>query len=180
MPRRPRDEVEGGIYHVFARGNGQQEIFVDDDDRRLYLRLLGKVVVKQRWLCLAYCLMDNHVHLLIETPEANLAAGMQRLHGFYAQTFNERHGWSGHVFQGRYGSVLMKTDAQLWTVARYIARNPVEAGLCAEPEDWAWSSHAATVRGSSPPWLDGTRLLGYFGATGGKPREQYAAFVRAS
>jgi REP element-mobilizing transposase RayT len=64
MPRRPRDEVEGGIYHVFARGNGQQEIFVDDDDRRLYLRLLGKVVVKQRWLCLAYCLMDNHVHLL--------------------------------------------------------------------------------------------------------------------
>jgi REP element-mobilizing transposase RayT len=178
MPRRPRDEVEGGIYHVFARGNGQQEIFVDDDDRRLYLRLLGKVVLKQRWLCLAYCLMDKHVHLLIETPEANLAAGMQRLHGLYAQTFNERHGWSGHVFQGRYGSVPMKTDAQLWTVVRYIARNPVEAGLCADPGGWAWSSHAATVGTRPPRWLDVARLLDFFGAAGGDPRERYAAFVR--
>jgi putative transposase len=178
MPRRPREEVEGGVYHVFARGNGQQEIFVDDDDRRLYLRLLAKVVSRQRWLCLAYCLMDNHVHLLLETPEANLATGMQRLHGVYAQTFNERHGWSGHLFQGRYGAVLMKTDEQLWTVARYIARNPVEAGLCAQPGDWAWGSHDAVMRGDGPAWLDAETLLGYFGAAGGEPRARYAAFVR--
>jgi putative transposase len=179
MARKPRLEVAGGVFHVYARGNDKQRIYRTNRDRRLYLSMLADVVVRYRWRCLSYCLMDNHVHLLLETPETNLGAGMGRLHGTYAQRFNQRHRRTGHVFQERFGSVLMKTDAQLWTVARYIARNPVEAGLCKRPGEWAWSSHAATVRGSSPPWLDVTRLLGYFAATGGRPREQYAAFVRA-
>jgi REP element-mobilizing transposase RayT len=178
MARRPREEVAGAVWHVFARGNGKQDIYIDDDDRRFYLRLLGKVVITHAWVCLAYCLMDNHVHLLLETPQPNLAAGMQRLHGVYAQTMNARHGWSGHVFQGRYGAVAMRSDEQLLHVARYIARNPVDAGLCGEAGDWPWSSHAATLGGAKPPaWLDVQRLLGFFGMWGGEPRARYAEFV---
>jgi putative transposase len=177
MPRRPREEAEGRIWHVFARGNGQQDIYVDDHDRRLYLRLLGKVVMKHQWICLSYCLMDNHVHLLVETPEPNLGVGMQRLHSVYAQTLNERHGWTGHVFQGRYGAVAMRSDEQLITTARYVALNPVEAGLCGAPEEWRWSSHAAVLRGGGPAWLNVERLLGFFGVWGGEPRARYAEFV---
>jgi putative transposase len=121
--------------------------------------------------------MDNHVHLLVETLEANLAAGMRRLHGLYAQTFNERHGRSGHVFQGRYGAVRMKSDEQLWAVAAYIARNPVDAGLCDSPEEWAWSSHAATLGSACPTWLDAERLLQLFGAAGGQARRRYSELV---
>ena len=102
--------------------------------------------------------MDNHVHLLLETPQTNLGAGMQRLHGVYAQTHNKRHGRSGHVFQGRFGANRVTTDAQLWVTARYIARNPVEAGLCARPEEWQWSSHASILANAAPPWLDRERL----------------------
>jgi putative transposase len=178
MPRKLRNEFPGAVVHVYARGNRKQVIYVDDADRAVYLRLLGEVVVRQRWVCLAYCLMRNHVHLLVETPEANLAAGMQRLHGLHAQRFNKRHKHIGHLFQGRYGAVGMKTDAQLLQVARYIARNPVEAGLCRAAEAWPWGSHAAVMRGSGPAWLDSARLLGYFGAAGGEPHDRYEEFVR--
>ena len=122
--------------------------------------------------------MKNHVHLLVETPEANLGAGMQRLHGLHAQAFNKRHKHSGHLFQGRYGAVVVRKDEQLLTVARYIALNPVEAGLCGEPGEWAWGSHAAVVGGTAPAWLDVRRLLAYFGAAGGVPERRYAEFVR--
>jgi REP-associated tyrosine transposase len=178
MARKPRVEVPGGVHHVYARGNGKQRIYLSNRDRRVYVSLLGEVVVRQEWRCLSYCLMDNHVHLLLETPEPNLGAGMCRLQGMYAQAFNRRHGRSGHVFQGRFGSVVVKTDEQLLMAARYIVRNPVEAGLCEQPGDWCWSSHAATINGRRPPWLDVARLLGYFGAAGGEPRERYAEFVR--
>jgi putative transposase len=179
MPRKPREEFPGAVHHVYARGNRKQVIYVDDDDRAVYLRLLGEVVVRQRWCCLAYCLMKNHVHLLVETPEANLGTGIQRLHGLHAQRFNKRHKHSGHLFQGRFGSVVVKTDEQLWAVVRYIALNPVEAGLCRDAAEWRWGGHAAMIGGrAAPPWLDVPRLLGYFGAAGGEPRERYAEFVR--
>lgn len=165
MPRRPREEAEGAIHHVYARGNRSAAIFVDDRDRRRYLRLLARAVLKQRWRCLAYCLMTNHVHLLIETPLPNLGAGMQRFHGDYALTFNRRHGLAGHVFQGRYGAVRVTSDEQLVTVARYLAANPVKAGLCLREEDWEWSSTAALRRGPAPDWLATGRLLELAGAT---------------
>jgi REP-associated tyrosine transposase len=178
MPRRPREEEAGAVWHVYARGNGRQDIFITDDDRQLYLRLLGKTVTKHRWACMAYCLMSNHLHLLLETPDPNLGIGMQRLQSVYAQTLNEIHGWSGHVFQGRYGAERIKTEEQLWVTARYIARNPVEAGLCAEPDEWRWSSHAAVAgTRTMPAWLDLERLLGYFATRGGVPRSQYLKFV---
>ena len=177
MARRLREELEGGIFHVFARGNGKQAIYLDEDDRRTYLRMLGRAVERHNWRCLAYCLMDNHLHLLIETPDANLAVGMQRLHGLYAQTFNERHGRTGHLFQGRYGSVRVTTDAQLWMLVRYLAVNPVRAELCERPADWRWSSHGAVAGSTLPRWLDHSRLLQYFAAVGGDPVERYAAMI---
>jgi REP-associated tyrosine transposase len=168
VPRRPREEVEGGIYHVYARGNAKQAVYLDDVDRRTYLRLLGLAIKKRRWRCLAYCLMDNHVHLLLETPHAGLAVGMQWLHGVYAQTFNERHGRVGHLFQGRYGSVRVTTDAQLWALLHYVGVNPVEAGLCASPSDWRWGSYAA-LQSDAPAWLNRERMLGLLSGSGGDP-----------
>ena len=177
MGRRPREEIEDGIFHVFARGNRRQPIYLDDVDRRRYLALLGGVVNQYDWRCLAYCLMENHVHLLLETPRANLAVGMQWLHGLHAQTFNERHGRSGHLFQGRYGSVRVTTDAQLWMLVRYLAVNPVKAELCERPADWLWSSHGAFTGSRLPHWLDHSRLLQYFAAAGGDPVQRYAAMI---
>lgn len=163
MARKPRENYEDGIYHVFARGNDRQEIFADDTDRLVYLRLLGSVTEAMNWTCLSYCLMRNHVHLLLGTPDANLSNGMQRLHGCYAQAFNARHDRVGHVFQGRYGAKLIATDAQLLATAAYIARNPVAAGLCRRPEDWRWGSYGATVEGPGPSWLNVASLLEHFG-----------------
>jgi REP element-mobilizing transposase RayT len=177
MPRRLRQETEGAVHHVYARGNDRRRIFLDDIDRCAYLRRLGETTVRMGWRCLSYCLMDNHVHLLIETPEPNLAAGMQRLHGGYAQLFNERHGRSGHVFQGRYGAVRIEDEAQLWTTVRYIAQNPLEAGLVSAVDSWEWSSHAAVVSGSGPAWLDVERLLGHFDGAGGQPMARYRALI---
>ena len=178
MPRKLRTDEPGAVHHVYARGNGKQLIFRDDRDRLTYLGLLASVIKKMRWRCLCYCLMDNHVHLLIETPEGNLAAGMQRLHSAYAQAYNSRHGLVGHVFQGRYGAVRIESDEQLWMVAAYIAANPVEAGICRRAEDWTWSSHAAVVRGEGPRWLDPERLLSFFASDGGEPRRRYLDLVR--
>jgi putative transposase len=172
MPRKPREEAEGALHHVYARGNRKQRIYLDDRDRRAYLRLLSLVVRDKRWRCLAYCLMNNHLHLLVETPHANLGAGMESLQGGYAKGFNRRHGRTGHVFERRYGSVPIRTDAQLWWVVRYIAMNPVDAGLCARPEQWRWSS-----AGSAEHWLDRSRLFEYLGARGGDPRRRYAELL---
>lgn len=162
---------------MFARGNDQRRIFRDDVDRECYLSLLAFVVRRMRWSCLAYCLMSNHVHLLVEVGEANLDAGMQRLHGLYGRAFNDRHGRKGHVFQGRYGSVLQTSDEQLWHAIAYVARNPVEGGLCRSPAEWRWSSHRHVLAGTAPPWLDVARLIGCLGGAGGNPQSRYAELV---
>jgi putative transposase len=173
VPRRPRQEAAGAIHHVYARGNRQQRIFFDGTDRVSYLRMLGVAVSQHAWRCLAYCLMDNHVHLVLETPAPNLGVGMQHLHGAYARAFNDRHDHSGHLFQGRYGAKIIRTDQQLWATVRYVAINPVAAGLCASADGWPWSSCA----GQRPPWLDHERLLEYLAAGGGDPRRRYAELI---
>jgi putative transposase len=179
MPRQPRAEVEPGVYHVFSRGNRKQDIYRDDDDRRRYLLLLSRAVFRMRWRCLSYCLMGNHVHMLVETRTPNLGAGMHRLHGMYAQSFNSRHTTVGHLFQHRYKANPVLTDEQLWITAAYIANNPVEAGLCRTPEDWTWSSFSAVTTDTSPTWLDEGRLLDFFASQGGSGRERYRSFVQA-
>jgi REP-associated tyrosine transposase len=180
MARKPRVELAGGGHHVFARGNGRQAIYLDDADRHAYLAMLARVIARRQWRCLAFCLMDNHVHLLVETPIANLGVGMQSLHGVFAQQFNARHGRSGHLFQGRFGSVVMRSERQVWTAVAYIARNPVVAGLCISPADWPWSSHRAIVGTTPLPWLDRERLLSYYDALGGEPLRRYMEAVDLS
>jgi REP element-mobilizing transposase RayT len=140
MPRRPRPILDGGLYHVWARGIDRRDLFTDDRDRRAYLAILNDACDEFCWIRLAYCLMSNHVHLLLETPSGNLSQGMQRLQSRYAQRFNLRHEKSGHVFEGRFGSTLISSDEQLVAVTRYIANNPVEVGLCAEPPEWPWTN----------------------------------------
>jgi putative transposase len=177
MPRGPRQETSEFPLHVTARGNARQAIFVDDADREHYLRALGQVVRRERWRCLAFCLMPNHVHLLVETPEANLGVGMHRLQGGYAQAFNRRHNRVGHLFQGPYGASMVKDEGHLWMTVAYIARNPVTAGLCDDPRKWRWSSHGVAHRGRIPFWLDHGRLLEHFQVLGGDPRVRYQQAV---
>jgi len=140
--------------------------------------MLGQAARRFRWRCLSYCLMPNHVHLLIETPRANLGVGISSLHGRFAMAFNHRHKLEGHVFQGRYGAKRLVTDAHLWVAVRYIARNPVDAGLCAAASDWPWSSHSAVEDGAVPPWLAHTRLLELMSGAGGDARDRYDELVR--
>ena len=140
-------------------------------DRMTYLRMLGAAVRRYRWTCLSFCLMDNHFHLLLETPEPNLGVGMQHLQGAFAQKFNRRHTLVGHVFQGRYKNVRVTSDAQLVMALRYIALNPVAAGLCEDARDWRWSSYALLVEGIAPALVDGVRVRAYLAAWGADLRE---------
>lgn len=146
MSRPHRLQIAGGTYHVTSRGNRRQSIYHDDHDRRMFLALRNQVVRRCGWRELAYCLMTNHFHLLIETPAPNLSLGMHRLNGEYARYFNERHSVDGHLFDRRFGSRLIETEEYLADALRYIASNPVEAGLCAHPRDWRWSSFYGVAR----------------------------------
>jgi putative transposase len=125
---------------VTSRGNRRQSIYHDDDDRLQFLGLRDYVVRRFGWRLRAWCLLTNHFHLLIDTPSPNLSAGMHRLNGVYAMYFNERHGFDGHLFDRRFGSRVVETEEHLMEALRYIAFNPVEAGLCSHPREWRWSS----------------------------------------
>jgi len=177
MARPLRLEFAGALYHLTARGNAQAIIFIDDADRHLFLDLLGKEIAQQRWRCFAYCLMDNHYHLLIETPEPNLVAGMRRFNGAYTQAFNRRHARVGHLFQGRYKSIVVDKESYGLELCRYLVLNPVRAGMVKWPEQWRWSSYRATIgKTSIPAWLDAMWVLGQFGEL--NPRDAYEQFVR--
>jgi REP element-mobilizing transposase RayT len=180
MPRPLRVELPGGIHHVTARATTRQNLFLDDDDRRRYLLQLGRTCRWTSWRCLSYCLMSNHIHLLVETPKPNLSRGMQRFHGDYATSFNRRHRRSGHVFQARFHPVTVDNEEQLWATVSYIVNNPVKARLCPTPESWPWSSHSAIVDGKALPWLDEERLFGYLAEYGGDPRWCYEQLVKGS
>jgi len=142
MPRPPRLEVPGGLYHITTRGNRRQAIFGDDVDRRRFLDLFDRAQRRHGWRELAYCLMSNHYHLLVETPVPTLSKGMHYLNSVYARRFNERYDVDGHLFEARFGSVLVETEAHFRRVLDYIAFNPVRAGLCSHPAEWPWSSWA--------------------------------------
>jgi putative transposase len=138
--------------------------YEDAEDMLRYLRILGYVVETHGWQLHMYCLMTTHWHLVLTTPEANIARGMHVLNGFYAKTFNKRHGHKGHLKASRYGSELIETEAHAFRVASYVPLNPVRAGICARPEQWPWSSYAATLGlRRRPRFLDDAWLLGLFG-----------------
>ena len=135
-------------------------------------------VIPNNWVCHAYCLMSNHYHLLIETPDANLSKGMRQLNGLYTQTYNRAHGRVGHVFQGRYKAILVEKENYLLELSRYIVLNPVRAGMVRSVRDWPWSSYRATVgqvKGSK--CLNVDWLLGTFGKRKSDAVKRYKIFV---
>jgi REP element-mobilizing transposase RayT len=168
----------GDIFHVTARGNRRQEIFRDDSDRGRLIALLDAASERSKWRLHAYCLMPNHYHLVIELVEPTLSDGFQWLNGTYAQAFNRRHGFTGHLFQGRFHSEPVQSDGHLLELSRYLAHNPVRARLCAEPADWRWSSYRATA-GITPPvrFLAVGRVLAYFGYEPEVARGRFQSFV---
>jgi putative transposase len=173
-----RIQFPGALYHVTARGNGRQAIYRDEDDCNGFLGILARAVSRFAWLCHAFSLMGNHYHLLVETPRPNLAQGMRDLNGTYAQDFNNRHGQVGHLFQGRYGAILVQKESHLLELSRYIVRNPVRAGLCAHPADWPWTSYLATAGlHPRPAFLTTDWLLGQLGDERTTAQNGYRAFV---
>ena len=178
MARPLRFDFPGAVHHVTTRGNAQAPIFLDDTDRNILLRVLQDVIGQWHWRCHGYCLMDNHYHLLIETPEGNLSVGMRQLNGVYTQRFNRRHQRVGHLFQGRFKAILVERDSHLLELARYVVLNPVRAGIVAEASLYPWSSCAATLGvATRPPWLTVQWILGQFGRNAAESRRRYAAFV---
>ena len=178
MARPLRIEYPGALYHLTTRGNARDDIFFSDRDRQLFLDILGEVCERLQWLCYAYCLMSNHYHLIIETPEANLSKGMRQLNGVYTQRFNRCHGRSGHLFQGRYKSILVDRDAYLLEVSRYVVLNPVRARMVHRPEQWPWSSYGATAgTAQTPKWLAHDVLLSHFSRRRVQAHERYIQFV---
>ncbi len=180
MARPLRIEFPGAVYHVTARGDGRGAIFRDDADRSAFLEILGRTAAFRGWLCHAYCLMGNHYHLLIETPEANLSRGMRSLNGEYTQAFNRRHNRPGHVFQGRFKAVLVEKEAHLLELCRYVVLNPVRARHMKVfgPGGWPWSSYRATAgREAAPAFLTVEWILSRFGGGEKDSRRRYARFV---
>lgn len=180
MARPLRIEFDGALYHVTSRGNARNPIYEDDQDRKVFLHILHKVNKRFNWLCHAYCLMDNHYHLIIETPDGNLSKGMRQLNGVYTQSYNKRHRKVGHIFQGRYKAIIIQKESHLLEVSRYVVLNPVRAKAVKSPEEWRWSSYNATVGTKDPyPCLTTEWILGQFGKMKRQAEKKYMEFVEA-
>ncbi len=174
MPRPLRIEFPGAIYHVFSRGNDKKDIFFSDEDRELFLAALDEACLLFDVSIHSYCLMSNHIHLLLETKQANLSHFMKRLLGVYTIRFNRTHKRVGHLFQGRYRAHLVDRDEYLLQVSRYIHLNPVKAGMIDVPEVYAWSSLKFYISSlEAPRFLDKNLILGSF-----LNWEAYLQFVR--
>ena len=180
MARPLRIEFAGALYHVTARGNARADIYLDKADREEFLRLLTLTIKRYDWYCHAYCLMDNHYHLLIETNTASLSKGMKILNGSYTQHFNRQHQRVGHVFQGRFKAILVQKDSYLLELARYIVLNPVRAEMIRHPKEWSWSSYRATAGLAEPAeCLTTDWVLAGFAKTKKAAQERYIEFVKA-
>lgn len=161
-----------------GRGVRQLWLFLDDEDRSTYMALLTKAMGRFGWLVHSYCLMSNHVHLLVETPQANLSTGMQWIHGRYAEHVNQRHGHEGHAFDRRFHSVLVERESHLLEAVRYISMNPVRAGICRRPEAFPWSSYRELIGMAPRTCTSLDRILACFAQDPELARRRFAAFVR--
>ncbi|MGZ4482283.1 MAG: REP-associated tyrosine transposase [Gaiellales bacterium] len=178
MPRRARVDFEGATHHVMSRGNNRDEIFWSAGDRRLFLSFLERTVSRCHWRCHSYCLMANHYHLVVETPQPTLSLGMQLLNSGYTQAINRARQRVGHVFQSRFTSVVIERDAHFIELVRYLALNPVRAGLCEHPEEWPWSSYGPTVGlRPCPRFLSTDRVLSQFAPSPERARPLCREFV---
>lgn len=180
MARPLRIEYPGALYHVTARGNARSAIYKESADREMFLGVLERVEARFNWLCHAYCLMDNHYHLMIETTDGNLAAGMRQLNGVYTQRFNRRHKRVGHVLQGRFNAILVDRDSYLLELCRYVVLNPVRAKMVTQVGDYRWSSYRATVGLiETPSYLTCNWVLSQFAQSKAVAQRRYREFVKA-
>jgi putative transposase len=179
MARPLRIEYPDAVYHVTSRGNARSDVFHSDQDREEFLIILDGVIKRFNWLCHAYCMMDNHYHLLIETPDGNLSLGMRQLNGIYTQKYNYLHGKTGHVFQGRYKAILVDKESYLLELCRYVVLNPVRAKMINKPEVWKWSSYrySAGIK-KGPPFLTTDWIVGHFSRNKAEAQKLYRKFVK--
>ncbi|MHB9155579.1 MAG: transposase [Endomicrobiales bacterium] len=178
MTRPLRINYVGAVYHITSRGNERQKIFRTDEDRLRFLALLGEVAGRYRWLCHSYCLMDNHYHLLVETPLGNISGGMRQLNGVYTQYFNRTHKRAGHLFQGRFKGIIVEKGSHLLELCRYIVLNPVRAKISSNAEGYHWSNYRAFVGAEQvPSFLNARWILSQFGKTGQAAAKAFAVFV---
>lgn len=182
MARRPRLQFAGAVYHVMARGNRKSTIFHDDEDRYQFLRVVDDAAARHDLLIRAFCLMRNHYHFIVETPERSLSDAMQYINGVFAQRSNRRHKQTGHVFEGPFRSLIIQRESYLKRAARYVVRNPVRAGVVAEAGAWPWSSYRASAGLEPvPPWLHVDWIRGAFKARSlAEARRRYVEYVNES
>lgn len=178
MARPLRIEYPDALYHLTSRGDGREDIFSDNADRLEFLSVLATVVERFEWRLYAYCLMDNHYHLMVGTPKANLSKGMRQLNGVYTQRYNRRHGRVGHVFQGRFKAIVVDAQAYLLELSRYVVLNPVRAKMVRDAARYRWSSFRAVAGLEEvPAFLDAPALLAHFAESLPAARRRYRAFV---
>ncbi|WP_207061705.1 transposase [Motiliproteus sp. SC1-56] len=178
MSRPLRIEFSGALYHVTASGKCRDAIYFGDDDRAQFIGLLAEVCAGYNWRLHAYCLMTNHYHLLVETPDGNLSKGMRQFNGIYTQWINRTHRRVGHLFQGRFKAILVEKESYLLELARYIVLNPVRAGMVPVAQEWPWSSYAATAGlAEEPSWLTTGVVLGRLARSRRTAQERYTHFV---
>jgi putative transposase len=179
MARQPRYALPDGLTHVTTRGNRHEILFTDTRDRERFLASAGNAFSRFDVRCLSYCLMNTHIHFVVDACRADLSRAMHRLKGTYAQWFNWRHGLDGHLFQGRYHAIAVVSDWHLLELMRYVALNPVRAGMCMSPADWQWSSYGAVIgQRPAPCFLAVDRALRHFGRERRAAQKAFDAFVQ--
>ncbi len=175
-----RTDISGATHHIAALAVEKELVFREPADRRRLLALFEAIVDLYEWNCGAFCLMGTHFHLIVRTPKPNLSRGIQHLCGVYAQWFNWKYGRRGHLFGRRFGSVHIVTNAHLLEAHRYVALNPVRAGLCKRPESWRWGSFRALAGlESGPPFLDIDSVLDLFAIRREVAQSAFRRFVEA-
>jgi putative transposase len=179
MSRPLRIEFRGAIYHITSRGNAKQDIFVDDANRHKFIDVLSKACIRHNWRCHAYCLMANHYHLIVETPDANISKGVAYLNGVYSQYFNRRFNRVGHLFQGRFKGNLVDRQSYLLELSRYVLLNPVRAKIVATAAAWPWSSYHQMLLPKKDSWLFGDWLLSQFGKNRAEACRRFIVYLAA-
>lgn len=180
MARPLRIEYFGAFYHITSRGNERKAVYKSQRDREKFLSYLESATERYGAVIHVYCLMDNHYHLLLETPSGNLSQIMHHINGAYTTYFNTKRERAGHLFQGRYKAILIDVDEYAKELSRYIHLNPVRAGIAENPEEYEWSScQYYTVKRKAPEWLERDLILSYFGKKPITARKRYRGFVRS-
>ena len=178
MPRPPRHPLEPGYYHITAHGIRSEPIFLDDLDRMGFLRLFGDAEDDVHFRLRAYALLTTHYHAIVQSQTGDISARMKRLNGLHALRFNRTHGYRGHLLEGRFQLTFIRDEWHLYEAVRYVAMNPVRAGLCRRPEDWPWGSFAGAMgTAAAPPFFDASWTLRLFSEDDEDARRQLARFV---